>query len=366
MLRPGLPHLVFTAAVFGVLAMVPGCCAAQTADSTWSFAVSGDSRNCGDFVMPAIAAKVKAEKDAFYWHLGDFRWMSEPDQDFVSMEPAGAHVSKEQYQQEAWDDFLTRQMAAFGTFPVFLGRGNHENVKPMTRDGYTAKFSKFLDRPEIAAQRKADGAEGAPLGPWYHWTRHGVDFITMDNSSHDEFTDAQMHWLRGVLDRDLEPHSGIHTIIAGMHEALPHSTGSEHAMDDWELGERTGELVYTWFYDAQAAGKHVYLIASHSHYYSPDIYDTQYWKERTKTVVPGWIIGSAGAHRYILPKGAHKGAKTHIYGYLRGTVHADGTIDFALQELSEQELIDARWPYAPLDAIHECYVHNADERTDAK
>ena len=49
--------------------------------STWTFAVSGDSRNCGDFVMPAIAANVKAENDAFYWHLGDFRWMSQPDQD---------------------------------------------------------------------------------------------------------------------------------------------------------------------------------------------------------------------------------------------------------------------------------------------
>ena len=30
----------------------------------WTFAVSGDSRNCGDFVMPAIAAKVKAESDS--------------------------------------------------------------------------------------------------------------------------------------------------------------------------------------------------------------------------------------------------------------------------------------------------------------
>jgi len=28
---------------------------------TWRFAVSGDSRNCGDIVMPAIAAGVKAD-----------------------------------------------------------------------------------------------------------------------------------------------------------------------------------------------------------------------------------------------------------------------------------------------------------------
>ena len=181
-----------------------------------------------------------------------------------------------------------------------------------------------------------------------------------DNSSHDEFTGAQLHWLRGVLDRDLDPHSGIRGIVAGMHEALPHSTGAEHAMDDWEQGERTGDLVYTWFYDAQAAGKHVYLIASHSHYYSPDIFNTPYWKERSKTIVPGWIIGAAGAHRYALPRGANKAAKTHIYGYLQGTVH-DGSIEFSLHELSENDLIQFKWPNAPLDAIHECYVHNADE-----
>ena len=132
-------------------------------------------------------------------------------------------------------------------------------------------------------------------------------------------------------------------------------------MDDWDLGLRTGELVYTWFYDAQAAGKHVYLFASHSHYYSPNVFNSPYWKQHTSTIVPGWIIGSAGAHRYLLPKTAEKGAKTHTYGYVQGVVHPDGSIDFALRELSEQDLIQAKWPNAPLDAIHECYIHNADE-----
>ena len=310
--------------------------------------------------MPAIAAQVKAEKDRFYWHLGDFRWMSRMDQDLESMQPAGTHLSQSEYQQRAWDDFLTHQMASFGSFPVFLGRGNHENVHPMTREGYIEKFSKFLDRPEIRTQRGLDGSWAAPLGPWYHWTDHGVDFITLDNASREEFSDAQLKWLRAVLDHDLAPGSGVHTIVAGMHEALPHSTGSSHAMDDWEQGERSGEQVYMWFYDAMAAGKHVYLIASHSHYYSPNVYNTPFWKERTGRVVPGWIIGAAGAHRYALPKVADPASKTDIYGYLRGTVHADGTIDFALKEMTEAELIKHRWPNAPLDAIHECFIHNAD------
>src|SRR5579863_1907346 len=93
-------------------------CPAQNAESTWTFAVSGDSRNCGDFVMPAIAVKVKAENDAFYWHLGDFRWMSQPDQDLLSMLPAGTNLSKSAYQDRAWDDFLTHQMESFSKLNV--------------------------------------------------------------------------------------------------------------------------------------------------------------------------------------------------------------------------------------------------------
>lgn len=343
-----------------VFLFAPVISLAQAPAPLWTFAVSGDSRNCGDFVMPAIAAKVKSEGDAFYWHLGDFRWISSPDEDIVAMRPDGHDLKLKDYQGLAWDDFLTHQMAAFGSLPVFLGRGNHENVTPMTRDGYVAKFSSFLDRPEIAAQRTTDGAAAAPLGPWFHWTQGWVDFITLDNAGKEEFTAAQLKWLRSVLDRDLSANSGIRAIVVGMHEALPHSTGSEHAMDDWENGERTGELVYTWLYDAQASGKHVYVIASHSHYYSPRIFSTPYWKQYSNQVVPGFIIGSAGARRYPLPKSASKEARTHIYGFVQGLVQADGTIDFALHELTEDELKQARWPNAPLDAIHDCFINNVD------
>ncbi len=358
MFRKAFPLLLLPCAFVALWSPVPA--APQNAKSDWTFAVSGDSRNCGDFVMPAIAARVSAEKDAFYWHLGDFRAIYTIDQDLLAMRGDKGAPPLSEYQQLAWDDFLTHQVASFGTVPVFLGRGNHETIAPMTRDGYVAKFSALLDRPEIAAQRKMDGADGAPLGPWYHWVRDGVDFITLDNSTRDEFSDAQLHWLRATLDRDLDPHSGIHTIVAGMHEALPHSTSSSHAMDDWDLGQRTGELAYTWLYDAQAAGKHVYIIASHSHYYSLNIYATPFWKERAKKVVPGWIIGTAGAHRYVLSTQADPASKTNTYGYLHGTVHADGTIDFALQELTEAELLQTKWPEATAPAIHECFVNNHD------
>ena len=363
MFRPRISPALL--AVIVISGFTPYLACAQTSGSPWTFAVSGDSRNCGDFVMPAIAAKVEAHKDVFYWHLGDFRAMSAPDQDMLALRPGASQLSIAAYQKLAWSDFLTHQMAAFGSVPVFLGRGNHEDVPPMTRTGYIGTFGKFLNLPEIVAQRKADGGAGGSVQPWYHWTRDGVDFITLDNSSQDEFSDAQLQWLRAVLDRDLAPNSGIRTIVAGMHEALPHSTGSSHAMDDWPLGMRTGEQVYGWFYSAQAAGKHVYLIASHSHYYSPNVFKTSFWSQQNK-VVPGWIIGLAGAHRYVLPPAADKQSRVDTYGYLQGTVQADGSIAFALQELSENDLLRSKWPNAPAAAIHECYIHNSDNTSAGK
>jgi hypothetical protein len=355
---PRFPVRISVLVTLAAAALSPQLGRAQQTTADWTFAVSGDSRNCGDFVVPAIAAKVKAEKDAFYWHLGDFRLMSGPDEDLQSMQPAGKQLTKEEYIPIAWDDFLTHQMASFGDFPVFLGRGNHEVTKPMTREGYIQKFQSFLNRPEIVAQRKLDGTDA--LESWYHWTQGGVDFVTLDNASKDQFSDAQMSWLRGVLDRDLAAKSGIRTIVVGMHESLPHSNASDHAMDDWDLGIHTGEIVYRWLFDAQAAGKHVYVLSSHSHYYSPNIYNTPYWRQYTKTVLAGIIIGSAGAHRYALPREADKESKSRIYGFLQATVHGDGTIDFKLHELSEDDLIQVKWPEAPLDEIHWCYAHNND------
>ena len=132
--QPGMTSAIYAGGMFRPLAMrfLPAVFAfmtipsfAQTPDAPWNFAVSGDSRNCGDFVMPAIAAATRAEHDAFYWHLGDFRWGSQPDQDMVAMLPSGKQLSIDEYRRLAWDDFLVHQIPPFGTMPVFLGRGNH-------------------------------------------------------------------------------------------------------------------------------------------------------------------------------------------------------------------------------------------------
>ena len=39
----------------------------------------------------------------------------------------------------------------------------------------------------------------------------------------------------------------------------------------------------------------------------------------------------------------------------------DGALRVRLAALSEDDLVQYKWPNAPISSIHECYVHNADE-----
>ena len=100
--------------------------AQDPASPTWKFAVSGDSRNCGDIVMPAIAAGVLHSGAEFYWHLGDFRAIYTFDEDMVP--PAKLGLPRKpmyiaSYLTAAWPDFIAHQMAPFGDLPVFLSHG---------------------------------------------------------------------------------------------------------------------------------------------------------------------------------------------------------------------------------------------------
>src|SRR5437763_12601330 len=101
------------AVLFIFLSAAPHSGAAPKDD--WNFAVSGDSRNCGDVVVPAIAEGARRDHAAFYWHLGDLRHMADdyagtkvhPDEDYLhEPEHRGKPADKEQYMREAWDDFI--------------------------------------------------------------------------------------------------------------------------------------------------------------------------------------------------------------------------------------------------------------------
>jgi hypothetical protein len=334
----------------------------------WRFVVGGDSRNCGDVVMPAVAAGVAAAGASFYWHLGDFRAIYDFDQDFLQQpERRGKRVPITDYTRAAWDDFIQSQLAPFGSIPVFLGIGNHELVPPKTRGDYLAQFADWLDAPAIRDQRLKDDPKDHRLKTWYHFVQGGVDFITLDNASNDQFEAEQLRWFEGVVAR-AESDPAIRAIAVGMHAALPDSLASSHSMNDWAQGEQSGRRVYARLVRARKF-KPVYVFASHSHFYMSGIFDTAE-KKAAGAALPGWIVGTTGAVRYVLPPGAAaaKEAKTNVSGYLLGTVgtpgDADGAIRLEFKEIREADVpAETVRQYGP-EFVHECLTKNTQVPAD--
>ena len=342
---------------------------AQGADTngsaqTWSFAVSGDSRNCGDVVMPAIAADAIKHNAAFYWHLGDLRKISGPDQDFIEERTQrGKATDLADYEKHAWDDFVENQIKPWGNTPFFLGIGNHETTPPKTRAQFVARFRKYLNRPELKQQRLKDDPAASEPRSYFHWMRDGIDFIYLDNATKDQFGPQQMKWIEGVLNRDGKDES-IHTIVVGMHEALPESISANHSMNEYPSGIETGRRVYQMLLKVQnESHKAVYVLASHSHFFMDGIFNTPYWKANGGEL-PGWIVGTAGAERYPLPPatGDAKAAKTNIYGYLVATVNPEGeppgTIKFKFEELKEDNIPADVLQRFTKPFVHECFAGN--------
>ena len=237
----------------------------------WTFAVSGDSRNCGDIVMPSIAEHVRADHAAFYWHLGDYRAFADVDQDMLAAHKG--KVSVAEYLQGAWPDFINQQLAPFGDTPVFLAVGNHELIFK-TRPELLTQFADWYDAPAVRAQRLADDPTDHALHGYYHWHEKNVDFITLDNASPDMFDPAQMKWIAGVLKRDAAD-PGIRTIVLGMHEALPDSQSAGHSMNESPIETETGRKVYAELLNFRdTTGKEVQVLASHSHFVMSDPYNT--------------------------------------------------------------------------------------------
>jgi hypothetical protein len=311
------------------------------ADSTWKFAVSGDSRNCGDIVMPAIASGVLASRSEFYWHLGDFRAIYTFDEDMVPPASLGLPAKPltiSAYEAAAWPDFIAHQLVPFGSLPVMLSTGNHETIPPATLPLYLLQFADWLATPGLRAQRLADNPQDHVLRAYYHWVNRNIDFITLNNAGTDQFDAAQLTWFQSVVNRD-EKSDKVQTLVVGMHAALPGSLGDSHSMSNWAQGNVSGRQVYEALWHAQSvAHKKVYILASHSHYFMEDVFRTDAWKGK---VLPGWIVGTAGAVRYRLPVGTVPGPKamTDVYGYLAGTAAADGSIAFSFQQVHLADLL---------------------------
>ena len=336
---------------------------AADAPASWRFAVSGDSRNCGDVVMPAIARGVLKDGAQFYWHLGDFRKTYDYDEDMLAAH--GGKLTISEYLDREWDDFISAQLAPFGTLPVYLGIGNHEVIAPKTRPDYLAQFADWLDAPALRAQRLADDADDHRLKTYFHWKQGGADFITLDNASSDMFDRAQLAWFEKLLAKDADDAS-VRVVVVGMHEALPNSAACGHSMNDSALGVETGRRVYRDLLKWKSqTGRQVRVLASHSHYVMENVFETPYWSDKKagdRGVLNGWIVGTAGAVRYALPEGVAPGAfaLAKTYGYLLAEVRPDGDVSYRFREIRREDVGDdvvAKYGKAVVD---ECFSGNAD------
>jgi hypothetical protein len=304
----------------------------------WVFAVSGDSRNCGDLVVPAIAADAKKHNPLFYWHLGDFRWMSDRDEDMQAkylLEPLTGD-----YGTIAWPNFLNVQIAPFGPVPVYLGIGNHELLAGKKRKDYLDTFKAYLPAQGLHAPKLGDNYKSVD----YHWAVHGLDFIYLDNASIEKFDAEQLRWFEEVLDED-EKDPKVKTVVVGMHAALPGSLAVNHSMD--QNRAKGKERALTLYKDLVTARnkyhKNIYVLASHAHYYADDVFHTLYWQTNggPNGILPGWIVGTGGAQFFQLPRGleARPGHRmANVYGYLLATVGAESEISFEFHQIREADL----------------------------
>ncbi len=338
------------------------------AQASWSLAVSGDSRNCGDIVMPAIAAGVHADKARFYWHLGDYRFTSDFDADMLAGPEyrGGKHLSISEYQQNAWKDFLAQQIAPFGDTPVFLAIGNHELISPHTRGDFLVQFADWLDTPVLRETRLRDDPTDHELHTYYHWVEGGVDFVTLDNASSEMLDNRQLQWFERTLARAAAD-STVRTVVVGMHDALPDSLSAGHSMNESAQGERSGRRVYSDLVAfRQKTGKRVYVLASHSHFVMSDVYQDA-CHQTPADVLPGWIVGTAGAVRYRLPAdtGHARVAHTDVYGYLLARVSADGEIQFEFKETAEGQVPPATVERYGRAQVHACFAGNKSDTVPA-
>ena len=356
--------------------------AAIVAGQPWYFTVSGDSRNCGDVVMPAIAAGANRDHAQFYWHLGDLRAIYDFDDDMKAAadkavtEHQGNPLDIITYEGTAWDDFDNNQIAPFGKIPFRIGIGNHETIPPKSRCEFAKHFASLLDAPGVQRPKSTPPKAGAPLFPedycpkdcslqpktYYRWTLNDqVDFIYLDNASECEFDDFQLTWFNSVVDEDVKAEK-IRSIVVGMHAALPESISRGHSMNDWRnkewlQGEKSGEAVYQKLLSVK--NKNVYVLASHSHYFMEDIFNTAY-RETHGGKLQGWIIGTGGARRYPLPalSTRAKDAKTYVYGYLLGSVNDKGEIEFKFKEITETDIPKYVVQRYPEGFVHKCFAEN--------
>ena len=354
--------LLMFALTMGLASCPRGANAQQSPSASWRFLTSGDSRNCGDVVMPGIAELAREDQVAFYWHLGDLRAIYNFDED-IQHQPE--HLAKPltiaDYETIAWPDFIESQIAPFGSIPFFLGIGNHETIPPAkTREDFILQFADWLDMPALRVQRLKDDPKDHMVKTYFHWIDRGVAFYYLDNATAEELDAAQVRWFERNLAKDLAD-PAVLTIVAGMHKALPESISAGHSMNESPTGTESGHRIYADLLRARdEAHKHVYVLASHDHFYEDGIFNTDYWKQHGG-VLPGWIVGTAGAVRYGLPPNSSdaREALVNVYGSLLGIVQPNGEIKFEFEQLQEKDVPGSVTARYGQDFVHWCFAENS-------
>src|SRR5262249_19642653 len=146
--------------------------------------------------------------------------------------------------------------------------------------------------------READGANDHAIRTYYHWRESGVDFINLDNAD-SVFDAAQLEWAMRVIDR-AQKNPDVKLLFVGMHESLPDSYSFDHSMNQGADQGQSGRAIYKRLLDFRKSGKPAFVFSSHSHYYLANIYNTGRWQSNGG-VLPGWLIGAAGAQLYSVP-----------------------------------------------------------------
>ena len=203
--------------------------------------MSGDSRNCGDIVMPAIASGVLASRSEFYWHLGDFRAIYAFDEDMVPPALIGTAA-------QTADHHHLRDHC--------LARFHRSPVRALWHTSHPAEPRESRDHP--ARHARTIPAYNLPTG-WIHLrcahsacrtirriincarTITGSIAISissrMDNAGPDKFDAAQLTWFHSVVDR-AEKSPAIQTLVVGMHAALPGQLGRRPQHEQLGAGQR--------------------------------------------------------------------------------------------------------------------------------
>ena len=116
----------------------------------------------------------------------------------AAAQQSGQSLSCKAYFERAWPDFIDNQIRPFGNTRFYLGIGNHEVIKPMTRDQFSSVFEDWLATPRRLMERtEAQQIASAKSGPcveiankpyvtnltYYHFIQGVVDFIYLDNAS---------------------------------------------------------------------------------------------------------------------------------------------------------------------------------------